>query len=344
MAPPASSIQRAKASLLGEPPPSRFFQPTVPVGSSPSAFGGAISPGYAARLNQDVAQYRSQMDDIQTRLAQNELNRAQAGSAGRILPFSEAAAIAQAKLNADQYAASQGLLPQQTEAARGQLQLGTERSRMELEDLPGEFQAKQQQRMNQAQYAESSADAAYLRRLGDDPDAIAVYSAYSEPGVSGFGVLNREGERRRAAGEAIKVIQSRPLIEAIDFAAQGKPGFREQFVEPILDPITKLPIGERIKDTADRNLLAQFNNRYKQSRTKLSEEKEKRIASSQDRAAKISVASKLFEEAKDRFNLSQDDNQAKEEMEKYRKILSRYLDEDEMPSADSAGGPLDMFE
>ena len=344
MAPPASSIQRAKASLLGEPPPSRFFQPTVPVGSSPSAFGGAISPGYAARLNQDVAQYRSQMDDIQTRLAQNELNRAQAGSAGRILPFSEAAAIAQAKLNADQYAASQGLLPQQTEAARGQLQLGTERSRMELEDLPGEFQAKQQQRINQAQYAEANADAAYMRRLGEDPDVMAVYQAYSEPGIPGIGPMTREGARRRAMTEALSVAQSKPFIEAVDFATQGKPGLREKFIIPVLDPSTGIQIGERINPQADRNALASYMNQNRQARVKLSEQKEQRIASSQDRAAKISVASKLFEEAKDRFNLSQDDNQAKADMEKYRKILSRYLDEDEMPSADSAGGPLDMFE
>lgn len=343
MAPPPSSIQRARASLFDEPAPSQFFQPTVPVGSSTSAFGGAITPGYAARLNQDVAQYRSQMDDIQTRMVQNQLNRAQAGSAGRILPFSEAAAIAQAKLNADQYAASQGLIPIQTEATKGQLQLGTERSRLELQDLPSEFEAKQRDRMNQSQYAESAADSAYLKRLGDDPDAIAVYQAYSEPGAAGFGILSREGVRRKAATEAISAIQSKPFIEAIDFVTQGKPGLREKLIVPILDPSTGIQIGEKIRPDADRNILASYRNQFAQARNKLAQEKEQRIARGQQRADSLRATTLLFEDAKKRFAESNEDEDAKNEMEMLRLKLRKYLDEDEMPDA-GTGGPLDMFE
>ena len=349
MAPPPSNIQRARASLLGEPAPSQFFQPTVPVGSSPSAFGGAITPGFAARLNQDTAKYRSEMDDIQTRLAQNQLTRAQAGSAGRLLPFSEAAAIAQAKLNADQYAASQGLIPAQTEAARGQLQLGTERSRLELQDLPGEFEAKQQQRTAQSQYAESAADSAYLKRLGDDPDAIAVYQAFSEPGAAGYGILNREGARRKAATEAIGVMKSKPLIEAIDFATQNRPGLRDKLVMPILDPSTGIQIGEKIRPDADRNLIASFRNQFNQARTRLSEQKEQRIARGQQRGEALRATQALFEEAKDRLRDASGDEEAtkaaKTDLERLRKILNRYLDEDEMPDAGSGGtgDPTSMF-
>lgn len=289
------------------------------------------------------------MDDIQTRLAQNQLTRAQAGSAGRLLPFSEAAAIAQAKLNADQYAASQGLIPAQTEAARGQLQLGTERSRLELQDLPGEFEAQRQQRMIQSQYAESAADSAYLKRLGDDPDALAVYQAFSEPGAVGGGVLSREGQRRLAMAEALRVAQSKPYIEAIDFATQGKPGLRQQFIEPIIDPVTKLPIGERIKPDADRNALAAYMNQSRQARTRLAEQKEQRIARGQQRGEALRATQALFEEAKDRLRDASGDEEAtkaaKSDLERLRKILNRYLDEDEMPDAGSGetGDPTSMF-
>lgn len=344
MAPPPSNIQRARASLYGEPPPSRFFSQTVPVGASANAFGGSISPQYAAELQMDVAKYRGQMDDIQTKLAQNEMERARAASAGRLLPFSEAASIAQAKLNEQQYGASSGLIPLQTQAAESTLRLQGAQAEAQRADLPASMAAQQQEREQQQKQYEFGIDRAMMTRLGDDPSALSVFQAYAEGGGPGSEMLTAEGRRRQAMMNALSVSQSRPYIEAVDWMSQTKPGIREQFIEQITDPMTGLPIAERIKQNLtpqQRAQMAAAVNQYKGQRTKFAEEKERRIAESQERAEKLRIYSQFREEALKRYDLDRDES-AKAEADKWKKMLEKMIGEDnESPS--SGGGAEDSF-
>jgi hypothetical protein len=344
MAPPPNNIQKARASLYGEPAPSSYFQSTIPVGAARNAFGGSISPQYAAELKMDTAKYRSEYDDIQTRMAQNEMERARAASAGRILPFSEAAAIAQAQLNAEQYGASRGLVPLQTQSSASALKLEGAQAEASMADLPARMEAEQQQRIRDQQRYESGVDSNFMARLGDNPAAMSVFQAYQDGGPQSA-MLTPEGRRKQAMMNALSVSQSAPYIEALDWMSQSKPGIREQFVEQIADPATGLPIAERLKQNltpAQRAQMASAFSQYKSQRTRFAEEKEQRIAKSQQDAEKLRAFYRFYEDASNRYKDDQDP-EAKKEMDMYKKRIESMIGDGGSGGMPSGGGAEDSF-
>src|SRR5687767_13016945 len=97
MPPPKyNPIEAARAEFYGEPPPAYFFPP-VPVAKGNTAFGGYVSPAFAAQTALEMSDFYEKDDDRRTKLELNLGQRQAAASRSRILPFSEAATIAEQK-------------------------------------------------------------------------------------------------------------------------------------------------------------------------------------------------------------------------------------------------------
>jgi len=297
---PISAVERARAELLEEPLPPRYFG-SASVGTPSSAFGTWITPQYAAnlrlqdeenllkrdttrtRLEENFQRRRLLPDETDTALAQNALNRAQYGSETRMLPHSEAAKIAGLRLQQAQAEATGRNLPFQEESQREGYMTQADQHRATREVLPYATQAELDE------YRSADPYFARLAKLtNNDSEAAAAYESFSRAAPK---TLTPQGRQQFAFDATTRLLRDREAVEAIDAAdaVARTTANRDELLEDVLDPESGQYLGSRLKPGVDMKKVHAAVRQHRNAKRTMAMDKEARIKDAEDMRGLIGI-------------------------------------------------------
>lgn len=270
MPPPYRPISDARRAFLDEPPAPRYF--------APGPFDSQQEMGLQASSAMAADDLFSSRDEASTKAAENAFRRLSAASRARMMPYSEAANIAQESFIPEQIASQRRLLPGQEALQQTQNYYNTERGKYALQDLPEDYADKIDERRFEAQKRDSArADQEYrdpvadrLARLhGFKPEDIAVYEQLQDHPNAPKDPRQRQ---EWARDQALLMRRQQEAVAAADWlaheqdSATGKPRDEKamDLVENVVDASGNL-IGQRIKKGADPQKVADAILSYRRS-------------------------------------------------------------------------------
>jgi len=291
MPPPApyrrNPLDEARARFEGQPPPSRFFPP---VGQGRTAFGGYISPSAAAKFALEDEEIDYARDRMATQMEGNALSRLQSRSRSRLMPFTEAAAIAGEEARKAEYETARRLAPVSERAKEQALLTQADTSEALRESIPerAELEKLEREKRMDALLTEDPAEQE-LRKWTDDPNDLMTYRSLfnrTDP------TLPKQDRQSAAWRKTMRIRNDREAIADLHEAiADGRlaPDALDSLVDYEMDDDGAF-YGEYIKpDKEARRAVMRIRAENAIRKDKLAREREERISNQGNEALKLRI-------------------------------------------------------